>query len=210
MTETEVIVHPSKSNLNLCLFYGIFNALPTEQQKKAFCGGGVEADFFMRVTSQWKSKKEVDEHGYNQVDLLRYLNELKKDGHISSFCLLRKKRNTMNLHKLLLNPPSDDEIYILFGLCTTGERRECLIRKLNNISKKRKRGAVQQEQVHCYHAHYTVERESTYHAVAIANDQGRLLLSDTARKMKQQITDVTVIARSLVCVHCVYVLELVV
>ena len=60
-----MIVHPSKSNLNLCLFYEIFNALPTERQKKAFGGGGVEAEFFMRMTSQWKSKQEVDEEEYN-------------------------------------------------------------------------------------------------------------------------------------------------
>ena len=81
----------------------------------------------------------------------------------------------MSLHKLLLNHPRDHEIYILFGLCTTGERRDGLIRKLNNISKKRKRGAVLQEQIHCYRTYRPVERESTYHAVAISNDQGRLL-----------------------------------
>jgi hypothetical protein len=73
--------------------------------------------------------------------------ELKKEGHFSSYIWKRKKNRTMDMHKVLANPPLINEIYVLFGLCTTGENRDKLIRKLNNVSKKRKRTAAIQEQV---------------------------------------------------------------
>ena len=94
-----------------------------------------------------KTKQEIDEEGYNQKDLNHYLMELKKEGHSSSYIWKRKKNRTMNMHKILANPPLNIEIYVLFGLCTTGENRDKLFRKLNNISKKRKRTAAIQEQV---------------------------------------------------------------
>ena len=150
MTEKENIIYPSSSKLNLCLFYGILNALPTENLKNAFCGGGREAEKFISMASKWKTKQQIDEEGYNQKDLNHYLMKLEEEGHISSFIWKRKKSRTMNMHKILANPPLDDEIYVLFGLCTTGENRDQLIRKLNNVSKKRKRTAVIQEQVQCY------------------------------------------------------------
>ena len=185
-----------------------FKCITNGELKKAFCGGGIEAEKFIGMTSQWKTKQQVDEEGYNEKDIRQYLEELRREGHIQRYCWKRKKNRSMNLHKVLANPPINDDIYILFGLCTTGEKREDLIRKLNNVSKKRKRGAIIQEQIQMYHAHRPVKRDSTDHAIAISNDQGRLLISDTARKIKQPITDVTVIARSLICVHCVYVLNL--
>ena len=69
MTDKENILHPSNSNLNLCLFYSILNALPTASLKIAYCGGGIEAEKFIGITSQWKTKQQVDEEGYNEKDL---------------------------------------------------------------------------------------------------------------------------------------------
>ena len=51
-TEKENIIYPSSSSLNLCLFYGILNALPTENLKNAFCGGEIEAEKFISMASK--------------------------------------------------------------------------------------------------------------------------------------------------------------
>ena len=56
VTEKENIVHPSNSSLSLCLFYGILNALSTASLKNAFCGGEIEAEKIMSMTSQLKTK----------------------------------------------------------------------------------------------------------------------------------------------------------
>ena len=170
--------------------------------------GEIEAENIMSMTSQLKTKtrywwrrtlSEGSETIFNRIEERRTYRAI--------FGKERSWGPWTCLHKVLANSSLNDEIYVLLGLCTTGEKRDELIRKLNSIRKTRKLGAVIQEQIQCYLAHRPVARESTYHAIAMSNDQGRLLLSDTARKMMQQVTDVTVIARSLICVHCVYILN---
>ena len=200
------IVQPAPAS-NLCMFFAIYNALESKFSKKAFSNNNTEepAKSFNEWTRRWKTPEEIEKKGFTEFDMKRYLSILKSIGAIKRYEWKRMKNRHCNMHKILLNPPKEDEVFVLFGLCTTGENRNQLIKGLTAISAGK---ATTQEQVRRYHQHVVRKKESTDHAVALSMHKNQLLLSDTARKIKHRVTDMITIARSLVCVHCTYVLRL--
>ena len=205
----EEFLHPEKASANLCMFFSILNALPTKELKAAFCGNEDGSQKFENATRGWKTKEQICRTGYTERDMRRYLEILKEENIISSYVWKRKKSKSMSMHKIWKNPPKGNTVYVLFGVCTTGENRQRLIKRLERKNKQATPTEAEiQEQIQKYHSYTPVQRETTDHAVAITGEQGALVLSDTGRQKKHRIVDMTVLAYSLVCVYCVYVFEL--
>ena len=118
------LVKPTAAETNLCMFYAIYNALPSEKLKIAFSGRGITEnerieELFTATVLEYKSKEEIEEDEYTERDLTKYLKHLVKQNVLNAFCWKRKKPKTNNFHKIWINPPQRDEIYVLFGYCTT-------------------------------------------------------------------------------------------
>ena len=135
----------------------------------------------------------------------RYLETLKSEKIIRNYDWKRIKNRKLNMHKLLKNPPRGEEVFVLFGLCTTRENRKQLVKKLRTAPEGNAQLAIQ---IQRYHNQRPIKKESADHAVALSEYEGKTILSDTARKFKHPISDMVTLAHSLVCMHCLYVLRL--
>ena len=209
----EEIICPVKLENNLCLFYAIYNALPTLAQKQRFSGNNIEipSQEFVTFIHKMKSTEETMRRGYSERDILLYLRNLKTTGKIEAFVWKRIKASRATLHTIYSTPPKNEEIFVLFGYCTTGEDRDKLIKRIKKVG--RENGSDTEEektkkQIKAYHNFTVKMSECTDHAIAITNSDEGLLISDNAKKRKFVFRDVTDIARSLVRMHCMYVLRM--
>ena len=190
--------------------YAIYNALPTLDLKQAFSFNNSQppSKEFVDLTQKLKSPEEIQEKGYSEKDLLRYLLHLKNSHIIKGFTWKRIKPKTATFHTIWNTRPKEDEVYVLFGLCTTGEDREQLIKRIRRVNTLDDNTTTMREKIRVYHNFIVRKREATDHAIAITNTEEGLLISDNARKRKCIIRDMTDLAASLVSFHCLYVLRI--
>ena len=212
MVEQEAtIIFREKAETNLCLFYAIYNAIPTAELKHAFSYGNQQppSKEFVTVVQQHRTKEEIAETGYTEVDLLKYLQHLQRSHFISSFVWKRIKPRKATFHVIWNNRTTSNTHYILFGLATTGPTREKLIKRLKAVHQVEKKQATKEEQVRVYHSFTAYsKRDCTDHAIAISNVDEELWISDNARRKKRQIVDMTTVAQSLISFQCMYVFKI--
>ena len=211
MEKDLTIIFPEKTNTNLCLFYAIYNALPTTELKHAFSYGNSQplSREFVALIQKDRSPEEIAKDGYTEVDILKYLQHLQRNQHISSFTWKRIKPRKATFHTVWNNRPTNNSHYILFGLATTGPSREQLIKRLKKTEGGESGKAKIAEQIRVYHSFSSYsKKECTDHAIAISNTEEGLWLSDNARKRKMQIEDITTLAQSLISFHCIYVFKI--
>jgi len=210
-SSSQLIFCPEKLDSNLCMFYAIYNALPTIELKLAFSCGNSEhpSNKFVEVNRQWKTEETVAKDGYNQIDMQKYLRYLCTNSYIQSFTWKRIKSRTATFHTVWNNRPKGNSQYVLFGLCTTGPSRDLLIKRLKGVHGGRSGKAKMQEQIRVYHHFnsYSI-RDCTDHAISITNSREGLLVSDNARKRKYVVNDMTDIAKSLISFQCLHVLDI--
>ena len=204
------IICPEKEEKNLCMFDAIWNALPTAELKLAFSNNNNEqpSQEFVKVVGTTKTAEETAKKGYSERDLQKYLKHLKQANRIKEFKWKRMKAKKATFHTVWNTPPKGTEIFVLFGWCTTGEARQQLIKRIKKAKARENETTKMKEQIRIYHNYNVIKSESTEHAIAIANSEEGLLISDSARKRMYAIEDMTQIAASLVAFHCLYVLDM--
>ena len=208
----EIIVYPERDEENLCMYYAIYNALPTMELRQAFsCNNNQPpSKAFVELIKEYKSIQEIREKGYSEKDMLRYLRHLKKTDIIKEFTWKRIKARTATFHTVWETPPKEQEVFVLFGLCTTGDDRETLIKRIKRVKREGSESGASnmKEQIRVYHNLKVSRRECTDHAIAITSSDKGLQISDNAKKRKCTIQDMTNVATSLVSFHCLYVLRI--
>jgi len=210
-SSSQSIFFPEKFESNLCMFYAIYNALPTIELKIAFSCGNSEhpSNKFVEVVRLRKSAATIAKHGYTQMDMEKYLLFLEQNSYIKSFIWKRIKPRRATFHIVWNRRPKGYSQYVLFGHCTTGPSREHLIKRLKTVDGGKSGKAKMQEQIRVYHNFTSyAKKDCTDHAISITNSREGLLVSDNARKRKFVVEDMTDVAKSLISFYCLHVLTI--
>ena len=144
--------------------------------------------------------------------MLRYLLHLKRTDIIKEFTWKRIKASTSTatFHTIWETPPREQELFVLFGQCITGDDRKTLIKNIKRVNEEGSVSGVSamKEQKGIYHNFKVNKRECTDHAIAITSSNKGIQISDNSRKQKRTNQDMTNIATSLVSFHYLHVLRI--
>jgi hypothetical protein len=218
----------AKGDLNLCMFYAIFNVL-TPEQKIKFSAENLEnphkafVDMIDRVVQQKllsnvkKIKRDrsndKSREGYTSFDMSIYLHWLKIKKYINSYSFQRIENASL---KSIIRPStlsnSDRTILIMGRTSTHPGIRKALI----NCTGEGDFHSFSEEQLleqiiayeSCKLAGSVGDTDSTRHGIVIKIHRGQSIISDTTRKTLHHLTDWKTFIPSLVNWWAMYEFEL--
>lgn len=141
--DSEKIIKSGQSNLNLCQFDCILNALTTKEAKIAFCAGdeSLSGHKFVEVISSyinglssWYQRQILankEREGYNSEDMKIYLDYLVKNSFIQAYYWKKVNIKRWNMDRIKQVRPNQH--YVLFGYCVSSLHRPELISKFKSI-----------------------------------------------------------------------------
>jgi hypothetical protein len=130
-TVTDFIIKPVKAIENTCMFYSMFNALRSQDLRTAFSGGSLATNsdpaynFKNKIWLRDPSfKARTETLGFNEWDMMHYLDYLKASGVVKNYLFTRSKGwKPSKLFRMNLEHKRE-VMFLLCGISPDREYRE--------------------------------------------------------------------------------------